>query len=155
MFLYWPFLYQRHYGSQYNDLSFLNVVFCRRKVNKANMIRKIKHNRAQILGEYALILILAVVVLTTMTIYVRRVLQSRMYDARKYMMSVVKSAPHNGILKMEYEPYYTQTNAITDQSQDATADLLGGGHTGIYRKIFDDVTSVESNSIQLPPVNAD
>ena len=119
------------------------------------MIKQIKYNKAQILGEYTLILFLVVVVLTAMTVYIRRVLQSRMYDARKYMMSVVKSAPHNGILKMEYEPYYTQTNATTDQSQDATEKLLGGGHTGIYRKVFDDVTSVESNSIQLPPANAD
>lgn len=114
-----------------------------------------KSNKAQIIGEYALTLFLVVGVLTAMTVYIRRVLQARIFDERKYMMNVVQSAPHIGKLKLEYEPYYVQSTSTTDQSHTEQIDVLGGGHTGIFRKSFEDVMSVGTNSVQLPPANAD
>ena len=119
------------------------------------MIKRTNFNKAQVLGEYALTLFLVVGVMTAMTVYIRRVLQARLFDARKYMINTVKSAPHVGKLKMEYEPYYVDTKSMTDQSIVEQDKLLGGGHTGIFRKTFDDVTNVQTNSTQLPPANAD
>ena len=115
----------------------------------------IKSHRAQVLGEYALTFFLVVGVLTAMSVYIRRVLQAKMFDARKYMINTVKSAPHIGKIKLEYEPYYVATTSLTDESHQEELNVSGGGHTGIFRKSFDDVTSVQTNSLQLPPANAD
>ena len=119
------------------------------------MTKRKQLNKAQIIGEYALTLFLVVGVLTAMTVYIRRVLQSRIFDARKYMINTVKSAPHVGKLKLEYEPYYVDTVSSIDHYQEEEADLLGGGHTGIFRKNFEEVTDVRTSSEQLPPANAD
>lgn len=119
------------------------------------MIKQVRSSKAQILSEYALTLFLVVGVLTAMTVYIRRVLQARIFEARTYMFNTVKSAPHVGKLKMEYEPYYVQTTSMTDETHSEELKTLGGGHTGIFRKTFEDEMRVQSNSVQLPPANAD
>ena len=119
------------------------------------MTKRKQLNKAQIIGEYALTLFLVVGVLTAMTIYIRRVLQARIFDTRRYMINTVKSAPHVGKLRLEYEPYYVDTKSSTGHYQKEEVNLLGGGDTGIFRKDFEDVTNVRTSSEQLPPANGD
>ena len=116
---------------------------------------KQKTTQAQIIGEYVLTLFLAVAVMTAMTVYVRRVLQARLFDARLYMINTVISVPHINKLRREYEPYYVASNSIVDDSQREQTNLLGGGHTGIFQKMYDNVKRAQTNSEQLPPANAD
>ena len=119
------------------------------------MFKRSRSNKAQMTGEYALTLFLVVGVITAMTIYVRRALQAQLYDARRYMFNTVKTAPHIGKLNLYYEPYYIQSNSLVDQSINEKEETRGGGQTGRFRRVFDDTTTVQTDSTQLPPANAD
>lgn len=120
------------------------------------MVRFLIKNKAQIVGEYALTILLVVMVLTAMTVYVRRVIQARVFDARRYMIEQVKTAPNLiGTIYLEYEPYYVNSTTDRDMYQDEQKNLVGGGRTGIFRKYFNEGTASATTSVQLPPSNAD
>ena len=123
------------------------------------MLWRIRQNRAQIFNEHAIIYFIAIGIVVSMSIYMTRALQSRIYEARKYMINTVKSVKTAtgavGKLRLEYEPYYTNSDGVTDRQISEQEQLLGGGRTGIFRKVFDNVTTASGVTIQLPPVNAD
>ena len=92
--------------------------------------------------------------LIAMTAYFKRGVQSRIYDARNYMVTEVESrtaGEYDGPVYKGYEPYYTRTMAnVTREATDKTT-LLPGGITGIFRKDYDEKTETQMQSETLPP----
>lgn len=110
--------------------------------------------RGQVVSEYALTFFLIVAVITTMSMFIKRVLQARIYDARDAMSRTV--APYySGRMPREYEPYYVQSESQITRSSNEADFLLGGGISGIAGKGLVDATLIHANGIQAPPVNGD
>ena len=107
-----------------------------------------------VFGEYVIVIFVVVTVTFAMTVYVRRTLQGRIYDARQTMLRTVR-AEYNGVLYREYEPYYGFRNATIDQYSNPTTRLLEGGTSGIFREDTNDRTEVKSYTEQKPPKDAD
>jgi cell envelope opacity-associated protein A len=115
------------------------------------MLRHINNKRAQAaLGEYAVAILLVITALTTISVYFRRAIQARMYDARNYMG---KQATANAVVgaSTEYEPYYTDTKATTKTSTNSKTEILAGGTSGLFRKTINNSTDVNAVSKTLPP----
>ena len=125
------------------------------------MLKCLKFPRAQVLPEYVFMLVLVVAAVSAMSVYVRRALQAKIYDARGAMIERVagayNSSPYAPVTTFsnEYEPYYLQTNTtgISDyQDQDS---LTAGGTTGTFLKnIIIGATAADTHSTQLPPKDA-
>lgn len=125
-------------------------------------------------SEYAIVFFLVVAMLTAMTIYFRRAIQGRMYDARNYMIKEVQERTKDqypgacsvkpdgsrvceGGLQLypEYEPYYVDTKSLVDRQSIMEDSLSEGGTSGLYRKSYkEDVTSVQTVSDTAPPREA-
>jgi hypothetical protein len=112
------------------------------------------HKGQALFGEYVIVIFVVVTVTFAMTIYVRRALQGRIFDARNAMLRTVR-AEYNGVLYRGYEPYYGNRTSLIDQSTDSTKQLLEGGSTGIYHETYDTRSKSQSYSEQLPPKAAD
>lgn len=123
------------------------------------MLWQMRRNKAQIFTEHVIIYFIAIGIVVSMSIYMVRALQSRIYDARKYMINTVKATKLAtgavGKLRLEYEPYYANSESFTNREVSEQEQLLGGGRTGVFRKVFDNVTTSTGVTLQLPPVNAD
>ncbi len=111
--------------------------------------------KGQVMAEYALTFFIVTASIVAMTVFVTRTFQARIYDAKKYMLETVKAAPHVGKLKAEYEPYYSNTEALVNRSNFDEKQLLPGGITGIFRRAWNDNTDSNSTSNQRPPKDAD
>ena len=109
-------------------------------------------SNGQTIVEYVITVALVMVVITTMNIYFKRLLQARLKDARDYMMNSVRLS-YNGTIPDEYEPYYAEQNADVTRSMNDAATLLPGGTTGIFSKTYNEVTSANVETTQLPPQN--
>ena len=127
------------------------------------MFKNLKKQTAQAIGEHVVTYLIVVLVITGMTIYIKRALQGRMYDAKNYMMKTAAKAFYNTYnnslnftMNSGYEPYYLYTDATTTRTSDETQQLLGSGtlSSGIFRKTVNQDTSVQSFSNQLPPALA-
>ena len=124
-----------------------------------------KEKKAQALGEYVIIIALAVAVVSVTTVLVKRALQARLKDTNDYMLKTVSNAYRDSrtagettpeYLKTEYEPYYSQTNSTVSRDTNDTFSLLPGGKkTGIFRALYNETTAVNSVSIQAPPKDSD
>ena len=118
-----------------------------------------RSNKAQIFAEHTVLYFMIIGIIVSMTIYMARSLQTRIFEARKYMMNAIlttKTATNAvGKLRLEYEPYYANSETLTDRQDNEQKQLLGGGRTGIFRQSYDSSTTSLGNSTQLPPVNAD
>ena len=120
------------------------------------MYKRLGFNKGQIMGEYALTFFIVSAVIITMSVFMVRVFQARIFDARRYMVDTVKNAaPHVGKMKLEYEPYYTNSDSYTQRTSTGTQTLLSGVATGRFHQVFNETTSMESYSTQLPPKDAD
>ena len=123
------------------------------------MFRPLQNNRAQAtFGEYALIFILVIGMMTAMGVYFKRLIQGRLHDARNYTIYTVRdraSGYFNGNLYLEYEPYYSNVASFVSRSSDTQSNLVAGGVTGIFRENINDKTSLQTYSVTLPPMNAD
>jgi len=119
------------------------------------MLRQIVNNKAQaVMSEYILTIFLVVAVIVAMTIYFKRGVQARIHDARDYMVGEVRvrtAGSFTGNLYKEYEPYYTETNAIVDRDIVDTTRLEPGGSSGIFTKIYDQTIDIRLNSQTAPP----
>jgi hypothetical protein len=104
-----------------------------------------------------------------MGVYVQRSLQGRIRDARIYMVETVsseckedclnatglpKDSPHIG---MQYEPYYSQYNAIVTRSSSDVKTHMGTGigGTGVFGAQVNSQNQSDANSTQLPPAAAE
>ena len=119
-------------------------------------MNKLKNNKAQAnLGEYALIFLMAMTVLTVMSVYFKRIIQARLYDAKKTMVDMVAEETqglHEGNVYGEYEPYYTQASAQITRSTDEESELRWQSES---RKRFGEESGVNAVSYTLPPAAAD
>lgn len=116
------------------------------------------------MGEYVLLFFLAVGVITAMTVYFKRAVQARIFDARNTMLNtVVLRAGSSGYYTVDelksnvligYEPYYGNTVARTTYNVDETINLTAGGSTGVFRKDIDNWTNSVVNSETAPPRDA-
>ena len=101
------------------------------------MLKNLQNKKAQaVMGEYMVLIGMVLAAIVVMTVYFKRAVQARVYDARNYMVSEVRSraaGEYDGDLYFEYEPYYTNTE--TNISVDAVDEtrLLPGGMTGIFQ----------------------
>ncbi len=143
--------------SRVSHVSLWHIIF--RGLGRIQLYQKMdpvkKTKKAQIIGEYAVTFFVVTSVIIAMSVFMIRVFQARIFDARRYMVNTVKSAPHIGKIRLEYEPYYTNTDTLTDRTSSEEKSLLEGGHTGIFRKVWDDHTAAQTTSEQRPPKDAD
>lgn len=125
------------------------------------MLRYLKTNRAQaVSGEYVLVFFLVVGMMTAMTVYFKRAVQARIYDARNTMLNMVlirakKTGYYPGNLQTEYEPYYDANRVSTIvRKVNMQTKLLPGASSGIFRKVSDEITAVQVESETAPPKEA-
>ena len=118
-----------------------------------------RSNKAQIFTEHTILYFMVIGIIVAMTIYMARSLQTRIFEARKYMMNTVKATKLAtnavGKLRIEYEPYYANSESFSDRDDFEQKQLLQGGQTGIFRQVYDNIANVKTDSTQLPPVNGD
>ena len=119
------------------------------------MLRYLNNRRAQaLIGEYVLVIFLVMATISAMTIYFKRGMQARIYDARDYMINDVRvrtQGSYFGNLYLEYEPYYINTDATITRDIDYTTTLLPGASSGIFKKTISESTGVEVSSETAPP----
>lgn len=122
------------------------------------MLRYLKTNNAQaIMGEYVLVFFVVMGMATAMTIYFKRGIQARIHGARNAMFNMVfnrTAGYYAGGIQIEYEPYYGNTVSMVSRRENTTTNLLPGATTGIFRKTFDEVTAVQTQSETAPPKDA-
>lgn len=119
------------------------------------MLRYLNNRRAQaLIGEYVLVIFLVMATISAMTIYFKRGIQARIYDARNYMINDVRvrtQGSYFGNLYYGYEPYYINSDATITRDIDYTTTLLPGGSSGIFKKTISESTGVEVSSETAPP----
>ncbi len=123
------------------------------------MLRYLKTNKAQaVMGEYVLVFLLVMGMVTAMTVYFKRAVQARIFDARNSMMSMVANMANdyynNVTLSHIYEPYYGNTDSTVARGEDTRVELSPGGTTGIFRKTISEVTAVQTESQTAAPREA-
>ena len=109
------------------------------------------------MGEYVLVFFVVIGMATAMTIYFKRAVQARVFEARNAMLNMVLNRTqgyYTGNVQIGYEPYYGNTVSTVARRENAATELLPGATTGIFRKTFDDVTAVQTQSQTAPPGDA-
>src|SRR3990167_9033389 len=115
-------------------------------------------NKAQaVMGEYVLVVFLAIGMATAMTIYFKRGVHARIHDARDAMLNIVVNRTagyYTGNIQIGYEPYYADTESAVARGGNTRIELLPGATTGIFRKTSDGITAVRTHSETAPPRDA-
>ncbi len=115
------------------------------------------------LPEYVLLLMIVVAFVTAITIYVQRGLQARILDGRNYAVDQARRecngnclAATGGGMSREYEPYYGHIISKTDRGMEDLSTIEGGvdEKEGVYKKYTDIRTTVNTESRQRPPRDA-
>jgi len=123
------------------------------------MLRYKRNNNAQAhFGEYFIVLTLVVGMAAGMTIFVKRTFQARMRDAKHTMVQIVREGTrdvYNGVLYLEYEPYYFNSVGTTDLDYNRRETLSAGASSGDSNKIFDETTTRANDSETAPPRDGD
>jgi hypothetical protein len=94
---------------------------------------------------------------TAMTIYFKRAIQARIYDARNTMLNMVLNRTQGyyaGNVQIGYEPYYSNTASTVVRQENTRIDLLPGGTTGIFNKTIDEMTTIRTQSETAAPKDA-
>lgn len=117
-----------------------------------------------VFGEYVLLAVIAVAVVAAMTVYIRRALQGRVRDAVMGSAATIRTpfsadggmtfSQYDGIVHIQYEPYYANRVSVIDQQSDGVRSLRAGGSTGIFREDINDRTYIQTYSNQAPPKDA-
>ncbi len=128
------------------------------------MFKNLRDNKGQgIAVQYVLVFFIVIAFVSSMSVYVRRVLQSRIQGAGDFLVKQVYAIHSNaemnflGNLVREYEPYYVQsdsrrfTNSDTLRREDVFAPAT---NVSVYRMDMDDSTAVKSVSKQKRPIDA-
>jgi hypothetical protein len=106
--------------------------------------------------EYGITFFLVLALLTSISVYVRRVLQARTRDALYFMANTVKEVhPDNGYF--QYEPYYANMISVRVEDSVETTQEFGALPIGagiIQRDLGKNVRSM-TNTWQAPPAFAD
>lgn len=84
-----------------------------------------------VIGEYIIILFVVIGVASAMSIFFRRAVQARIKSSRDLMAKQIVSVGNKGDLVgkyyVEYEPYYAQTEAETENSSESQYSYNAGG----------------------------
>ena len=110
--------------------------------------------------QYSLTFFLVVAIVTTMSVFVRRAVQGKIFDGRNYMFNIMGDVYFNselnfrgGGLFREYEPYYLErdTQRVMD-SRDVERGIVSGdaNPSGIYQQEPNERTQSISATRQLP-----
>ncbi len=131
------------------------------------MFRLLKNNKGQnIAVQYVLTFFLVVGVVVSMTVYVRRVIQGRIRDARSFMVRTVNDMVRNdprfvydtdsfvGKLYWEYEPYYLNSEADRFYDSQETRQNYPGSAGGVFQRDTDQTTTTRATSRQVSPREA-
>jgi len=124
------------------------------------MLKKLKNRKAQVIAsEYVLAIFIVFGMIGAMTMFIKRAVQARIYDARNAMVETVADRTtgyYDNAVYAEYEPYYMNREAITYGSY-YTREAIQGvpGMAGIFTKNINSYTRVETFSETLPPKAAD
>ncbi|RJO65042.1 MAG: hypothetical protein C4540_02275 [Candidatus Omnitrophota bacterium] len=88
--------------------------------------------RAQTTAEYAILIALVVGAVIAMQIYVRRSLQGKIKDATDLPLNLTGTGYNaTSFNTTQYEPYYFNSTAVTNQRQTLTEQMQTGG--GVVR----------------------
>ena len=117
--------------------------------------KKIKARKAQaIMSEYVLIFFIIIGMITAMTVFFKRAVQARYYDARRAMFNIVAErvkGNYNGAVYPIYEPYYVNAQSYTYRDDWTKQTLDAGGSSGIYTKDIGEYIQMKSNSQTAAP----
>ncbi len=120
------------------------------------MFSKLKKNRAQAtLTEYMVMIFIVVGVMTSMSTFIKRALQGRIYDARNFSVNLIKEqteGKYDGPIYYAYEPYYANSSSLIDSKESTTSKLYRGGNS-IREFDSDIITTTQSET--APPKMAD
>jgi hypothetical protein len=128
------------------------------------MFKSLKNHRGQAtVMEYVMMFFLVSALMAAMSLYVKRAVQARMRDARRYMVLQVNAVYTGNIalgnLTLGYEPYYLDSVTYRSQDTDDTLSLIGStlptASSGIFQAEYDEVTRSRVFSNTAPPRNAD
>lgn len=109
------------------------------------------------MGEYVLVFFIVVGLISAFTIYFKRAVQARMFDARNTMLNIVLNRTqgyYTDSVQLEYEPYYGNTVSMVIRSEDTKINLQPGLRTGIFIKTLNEITAVQTQSETAPPRDA-
>ncbi len=141
---------------------FGQAFFFRRDEIMANLLKNFKGQ--SVVMEYAMTFALVLAVITAMTVYFKRVVQSRYVGARDFVGREIKAVYDSGDYSLagdfalEYEPYYTQRAIVKDVHGTVIERERGGNaYSGpTQQKEFDHyTTTMQIISNQLAPKYAD
>jgi hypothetical protein len=111
------------------------------------------------MGEYVLVFVIVLSVMGAMTVYFKRAIQARMYDARNAMVGTVYERTNEinyvGEIGVAYEPYYTNTTSSVQRTSESETRLKPGLTTGIFSKTINETTAVQTESTTAPPKDVD
>jgi len=116
---------------------------------------KINKKTGQSFGEYALTIIIIVTSISVMSVFFQRGLQAKIGDASLKMWQTVNEAVPGVQVDVQYEPYYIETDSEISSEVAKNVDLGRGGTSGLFRKILDETSLVNTISTQLPASQAD
>ena len=115
------------------------------------MFKRFFPQRGQAIGaEYVVVTFVAIGAVMAMSVFVRRAIQARVHDAQVYTTSQASNALGRPI-PVEYEPYYAEMISNTAQNATDRTRFVGGNS---YRKVIEQEKHVASQSLQLPPKQA-
>ena len=120
------------------------------------MLKKLDEQKAQaIMGEYVLVFFVIVGMVTAMTVFFKRAIQARYYDARQAMGTIItertKGQGVNGNIYTSYEPYYVKTAAHVYRDDRSTQTLEGRGSSDIFTKETDQFMQIDVKSNTAAP----
>ncbi len=122
------------------------------------LLRKCREKNAQSVGEYTIVITLAILAISGMTIFLQRGFSARVNDSRAYMLETLDDeikevhelrggTSYSGI-KAEYEPYYQEKQ--TDVESDSDSDIFFDGVSGQHRSQSSSTTTVGVTSNEAP-----
>ncbi len=121
------------------------------------MLKVLQQKKAQaVASEYVVVFFIVAAAIGAITIYLRRAIQARVYDARNTMLEMVHSRANGkyvGNILTGYEPYYLNKDAFISKRAYVSARLEGDdpGTSGIYKSDFDTESHIKMISVTLPP----
>jgi len=125
------------------------------------MLKRICNQRAQVVaGEYVLVFFIVASAIGAITVYFRRAMQAKIYDARAALVNMVEERTaeyYNGDIFQEYEPYYVDKKTYIDRESTETDKLIPTvpGQTDLFQKEIDSKTKLRVISVTKPPKDAD
>jgi len=118
------------------------------------MLKSFRHNSGQAIGaELVVTFVLVVTAILAISTYFRRAMQARVRDAVIYVRNEAETATMNSDgfgqrIHLQYEPYYVEAEAQTEQKSTDTARIDASGY---FIRDTSQGRIVTSNSVQLAP----